>query len=69
VAEDWRGVGALSGLMEGLGGASDGGGGEASCGAALAEDGSGSGGIDTGNFIDNLDCNNPALSATDTDED
>ena len=61
-------MGALSGLMEGLGGASDGGGG-ASCGAVLAGEGSGRGGIDTGNFIDNLDCNNRALSAIDADDD
>lgn len=35
MAENWRGVGALSGLMEGVGGASDGGGGRQGRGIAI----------------------------------
>jgi hypothetical protein len=68
VVEDCRGVCALTGLMEGVGGTSDGGGGEASGGAVLADDGNGSGGIAIGRFIANVDSNVPALSATDADD-
>lgn len=68
MVEDCRGVCALTGLMEGVGGTSDGGGGEASGVAVLADDGSGSGGIAIGRFIGNVDSNAPALSATDADD-
>jgi hypothetical protein len=66
VVEDCRGVCALTGLVEGVGGTSDGGGGEASGGAVLDDDGSG--GIAIGRFIANVDSNVPALSATDADD-
>lgn len=70
--DDCRGVGVLSGLMEGVGGASDGGGGEASGGAdggaMLGDDGGGRGGIPIGRFIGSLDCNDSAESATDADD-
>lgn len=62
----------LSGLIAGLGGASDGGGGAASgdvaCSAVPVENASGSGGITNGDFIGNLRCNDSALSATDEDD-
>jgi hypothetical protein len=54
--------------MEGVGGVSAEGGGETSDGTALANAGSGSGGIAVGRFIGSFDCNDSALPATDTDD-